>query len=235
MHVLVPHKIIQEYREGNRHGEFQAVGLFVDISGFSKLTNDLMQLGQQGAEMLANMMRETFGPLVNCVYAHHGFISTFAGDAFTALFPLDQGIDHAGHHALSAAWEIQKLIAENKPLVNGSQVTISTRAGMACGPAQWGIVTSNEENRAVYYFRGDAVEKCTEAEHLAEAGETIIDATIHEMLQPHITCEEVSTHYRVVEVNELIPKTDIPQPVQVDLDTSSLFYPKELITRTLSR
>jgi class 3 adenylate cyclase len=234
VHVLVPQKIIREYQAGNRSGEFQAVGLFVDITGFSKLTNDLMQLGQHGAEILANLMREAFTPLVNSVYAHHGFIATFAGDAFTALFPLDQGTEHADRHALSAAWEIQQLIAEKSFQVNGAQIAVSTRVGLACGGVNWGIVTSGQANRAIYYFRGDAVENCAEAEGLAEAGETIIDSATHARLQPFILCEEISNHYRVVSVNETIPGSVIPQQKQLDLETSSLFYPQELITQTSS-
>jgi class 3 adenylate cyclase len=112
VHILVPQTIIAQYQEGNRNGNFQSIGLFVDISGFSKMTNDLMQLGQHGAEILANMMRETFTPLVNSVYTHHGFIATFAGDAFTALFPLGDETQQIARHAVSAAWEIQQLIAE---------------------------------------------------------------------------------------------------------------------------
>lgn len=231
MHILVPQKIIREYREGNRNGEFQGIGLFVDISGFSKMTNDLMQQGQHGAEILAIMMRETFAPLVNSVYAHHGFIANFAGDAFTAIFTQEEGIDLASRHALAAAWEIQAIIAEKSFTINGTQVAISVRVGLACGGTSWGIVTSDRGNRAAFYFRGDAVEKCAEAESLAEQGETIIDATIFDTLQPNIRCEQISDHYRVLDVIDAIQGSDLPPLEAPDLDVTSLFYPRELITQ----
>jgi len=231
MHILVPQKILREYREGNRNGEFQSIGLFVDISGFSKMTNDLMQSGQHGAEILANMMRETFAPLVNRVYAHHGYVANFAGDAFTAIFTQDAGIDLASRHALAAAWEIQDLIAEKTFTINGTPIKISARVGLACGGTSWGIVSSDQGNRAAFYFRGDAVEKCAEAESLAEKGETIVDATIFDTLQPYIQCEQVSDHFRVLDVKDVIPGSDLPALESPDLDLISLFYPRELITQ----
>lgn len=234
MHVLVPQKIIREYRAGQRNGEFRAIGLFVDISGFSRMTNDLMQLGQHGAEILANGMREVFAPLVNSVYAHQGFIATFAGDAFTALFPLDQESATAAQHALSAAWEIQTRIQEQKLQITGTQVDISTRVGLACGGVSWGIVDSDDANRAIYYFRGDAVENCAEAESLAEAGQTIIDADTRTLLLANIQCEDVSEYFRVTEVTDLLPPGEITQHEQVDLEVAGLFYPQDLITQTSS-
>lgn len=234
VHVLVPQTIITQYREGNRSGDFQAIGLFVDISGFSKMTNDLMQLGQHGAEILANVMRETFTPLVNSVYTHHGFIATFAGDAFTALFPLGEEAQQAARHAVSAAWEIQQLIAEKILQINGADVGVSTKVGLGCGTASWGIILSGKESRAVYYYRGDAVENCAEAESLASAGETVIDANTYELLHSYIQCEEHSTHYRVLDVSDSIPGDELPEHGEMDLAVSGLFYPPDLITQTSS-
>ena len=234
VHILVPQTIIAQYQEGNRNGNFQSIGLFVDISGFSKMTNDLMQLGQHGAEILANVMRETFTPLVNSVYTHHGFIATFAGDAFTALFPLGDETQQIARHAVSAAWEIQQLIAEKILQINGADVGVSTKVGLACGTASWGIVMSEEQNRAVYYYRGYAVENCVEAESLASAGETVIDENTYELLHSYIHCEEHSTHYRVLDVSDRIPGDEHPQQGEMDLAVSGLFYPPDLITQTSS-
>ena len=87
------------------------------MSGFSAMTSALMAHGQHGAEVLAQVMRAIFDPLVEAVYAHGGFITVFAGDAFTAVFPAcraarpcapwtdrgptrpGRGVDHAPAHA----------------------------------------------------------------------------------------------------------------------------------------
>jgi hypothetical protein len=54
MHNLVPHFILKQYAAGERSGRFPATALFVDISGFSAITDALMQRGQHGAEVAAS-------------------------------------------------------------------------------------------------------------------------------------------------------------------------------------
>lgn len=56
MHRVVPELIIENYRAGRFRGEFAAIGMFLDLSGFSNMTDTLMQHGQHGAEVLAGLM-----------------------------------------------------------------------------------------------------------------------------------------------------------------------------------
>ena len=114
-----------------------------------------MQHGQHGAEVLATVMRQIFEPLVRCVYEQGGFISTQAGDAFTALFP---GEEAQALCSLAAAWEMQKYMAENS-----RQATIYgdfdfvARIGLAWGEINlllfWGAPTSyeNDIDRAIQF------------------------------------------------------------------------------------
>jgi class 3 adenylate cyclase len=101
-HNLVPHFILKQYAAAERNGRFPATALFVDISGFSTITDALMQHGQHGAEVLATLMNSVFDPLVRCVYEQGGFIISFAGDAFTAVFPASP------LQALAAGWMSQQ-------------------------------------------------------------------------------------------------------------------------------
>jgi hypothetical protein len=64
MHRVVPELIVENYRKGCYSGEFQAVSLFLDLTGFSTMTDVLMQHGQHGAEVLAGLMHGLFDPLV---------------------------------------------------------------------------------------------------------------------------------------------------------------------------
>ncbi len=107
MHNLVPRFLLDNYKLEQYNGQFPAVGLFVDITGFSQLTDDLLEYGQHGAEVLAGVMRQIFTPLIAIVYAQGGFVSSLAGDAFTAIFPLQSNQAGACLKALAAAKEIQ--------------------------------------------------------------------------------------------------------------------------------
>ncbi len=89
MHRLVPHFILKNYQAENYHGTFQAVGLLVDVTGFSTMTDVLAQHGMHGSEVLANGMRRVFDPMIQSVHTHGGHVVGFAGDAITALFPAE--------------------------------------------------------------------------------------------------------------------------------------------------
>jgi len=66
--------ILQRLAQGEQNGRFPVTALFVDISGFTTITEALMRHGQHGAEVLATVMRAVFAPLVHTVLAHGGFI-----------------------------------------------------------------------------------------------------------------------------------------------------------------
>lgn len=89
MHRVVPELIIENYRAGRYSGEFPAVGLFLDLSGFSTMTDTLMQHGQHGAEALAGLMHGVFDPLVESIFNYGGKIVGFAGDGIMALYPIE--------------------------------------------------------------------------------------------------------------------------------------------------
>jgi hypothetical protein len=86
MRRLVPNFIIDRYKANELRGSFHGAAIFVDLSGFSKMTDALSEHGQHGAEVLADMMSLVFEPLVGAVYAQHGFVIGYAGDAFNAVF-----------------------------------------------------------------------------------------------------------------------------------------------------
>jgi hypothetical protein len=110
MRPLIPQPIARQYQAGRLNGRFQAVALFADLAGFTSLTESLMRRPKDGVEILSDVLRQVFVPACRAVYTHGGFITLFAGDGFTALFPL-RGKD-AARHALQTALLLQKTLAE---------------------------------------------------------------------------------------------------------------------------
>ena len=86
MHPLVPQFILDNHRNGNFSGRFQAAVLFVDTSGFTALAETLSKHGSHGAEVLAGVITDTFDPLFRRVYTQGGWVASQEGDAFTAVF-----------------------------------------------------------------------------------------------------------------------------------------------------
>src|SRR5512138_4011019 len=103
MHRVVPELIVENYRAGCYNGEFPAVGLFLDLSGFSTMTDVLMQHGQHGAEVLASLMHGVFDPLVESVFDYGGKIVGFAGDGVMALYRIETDLKSTALRALTSA------------------------------------------------------------------------------------------------------------------------------------
>lgn len=180
---FIPHFIHTQYQAGRYAGRFRAGGLFIDISGFTALTENLMRHGKDGAEALTTALNGVFNPLVENVYAHGGFISTFAGDAFTALFPLRR--KDALWHAAQTALFIRSFFANFGEIETPYGVfTLGVKVGLSAGEVQWGIL--GEEERYTYYFKGEAVDSSAEAEHHAEKGDIIISPSALPLLRPYL-------------------------------------------------
>src|SRR5512142_2078802 len=68
--------------------EFQAAILFADISGFTLLTEHMAQMGPTGVEILARILNEYFGQLIDIIHNYGGDVVKFAGDAVIAVWPI---------------------------------------------------------------------------------------------------------------------------------------------------
>ena len=116
-----------------------------DVSGFTPMTQKLMEKGHEGAETLANIMSEIFDSLLNPVYKRGGFVSIFAGDAFTAIFPLRNEsipLDELVLHVLACTQEIQPIFRRDEIL---GQFPLQFKVGVSQGNVNWGIVGKTEK------------------------------------------------------------------------------------------
>ncbi|HSH03224.1 MAG TPA: tetratricopeptide repeat protein [Anaerolineae bacterium] len=238
MHRLVSPFILEKYAVGETSGDLTAASLFVDISGFSTITDTLMGHGQHGAEVMADLMRQIFTPLVEAVYAHDGFIATFAGDAFTALFPIreedETALPKAAQRALAAGWTIRDAITEHPPYeTDYADFEVGVKVGLATGEAHWQIVLAEKgglnQERATFYFRGTAIDGAAQAEQQASRNMMILTAVAYELLQEHVTAIDHNDEYwRVMDTSagsEQAISTDsgqvvragLPQPQPIDL------------------
>lgn len=231
MHRLIPHLILENYASGKLKGEFPAIGMFADMSGFSAMTDELMTHGQHGAEVLAVVLRKAFGPMIQSVYEQGGFVATQAGDAFAALFPFTGDPREAAHKALSAAAEIQRHIqAQARPVTPYGEFSIAVKVGLAVGAAQWGILESQDKTQAVCYFKGSAIDESANAEHFAQREQVIFSPSFFEAAQGLARVESVGTHFRLVEFSG---EPTAPQTVELpefNLELASRFFPRDLLT-----
>ncbi|MEW5867764.1 MAG: tetratricopeptide repeat protein [Chloroflexota bacterium] len=230
----MPSFILENYAAGLTSGSLQAVSIFVDISGFSSMTDVLMGYGQHGAEVLAEVMRAAFAPLIQAVYEQGGFIVTHAGDSFTGIFPWGGDPDQAAWRALAAAQNIQQHVAAQPCYKTPyGEFPISVKTSLASGGTAWGILTSANQRRAMYYFEGSAIDNSAAAEHHARPGQILLDSTFYTQVQAGVGVEPVDQYYRVVSLPDQSPA---PLPValpELDLELAKRFIPKNLFTQRM--
>ncbi|MCP4404333.1 MAG: adenylate/guanylate cyclase domain-containing protein, partial [bacterium] len=176
MRNYLPHFIQEHYLQGDHEGRFEALTMFVDVSGFTSLTQALMQGGPEGAEILATILNGIFDLMVNAVYKRGGFIPMFAGDAFTAIFPLQPDVmpeDTLVLQGLACAEQIQAIFRrQGTQTTQLGQFTLQARVGLSRGEVQWGIAGKTQK---LYFFRGDAIDACAASEQHAGQGEIVFD------------------------------------------------------------
>jgi len=234
MHRVVPELIVENYRAGRFSGEFPAVGMFLDLTGFSSMTDSLMQQGQHGAEVLANLMHGVFNPLVENIFNYGGKIVSFAGDGIMALFPIEDNEKNTALRALASAWTIQHRLIENpvRQTVYG-KFTFSVKIGVTIGSVSWGILRSENGSDATYYFRGTAVDNSARAEHSAKPGEIVLTDNIQNLLQNELTTSPFASFHRVSGFVAELPDPAPSSFPPADLEISKLFVPEEIITQNI--
>ncbi len=220
-----------------RHGSFQAYTLFVDMSGFTKLTEILLKQANAGAERLSNILNSIFHPMVRQVYAQGGFIPYFAGDAFTGIFPVDQCECDATKLLALAQRQFELLETASTSF---SEFKIGVKTGLSFGEVEWGIVGDSHKS---FFFRGPAIEGCAKGQTHAQEQQIIIDEPFKTALletvplgggqPPAISLTPCAAEGFFV-VNEKPDVSDLPLPASLSLpplkpEVLAQFLPKALL------
>jgi len=234
MHRVVPEIIIENYRKGCYGGQFDAVGLFLDLSGFSTMTDTLMQQGQHGAEVLAGMMHTVFDPLIESILNYGGEIIGFAGDGVLALYPIESDSRMVALRALASASEIQQRLEANpaRQTIYG-KFQFSVKIGLTVGAASWGTLRSKEGEKATYFFRGSAVDEAADAEHQASAGEIVITDAMNILVQDAIRTLPLGFFHRFTGFHVELPTHTPTIFPPVDLEIARIFMPEDVIARDI--
>jgi tetratricopeptide (TPR) repeat protein/class 3 adenylate cyclase len=249
---FLPHFIQENYRHGITEGRLNACIMFVDLSGFTRLTERLMEKGPEGAEELSYALNHIFQPTVALVYEQGGFIPYFAGDSFTAIFPGNTREELAGSalKVIETAREtlnrfIREYEDEDSPL---HEYRIGIKIGLSEGEVEWGIVGNRRKG---YYFRGAPIEGCSQAQLRARSLEVVCDDHFASFLHKlDISAEDLGDGYFKLDAKQLaaykraendaalqgdaaaLPvthRTSIKLPIP-DPEITGAFLPKEVFT-----
>ena len=110
--------------------EVEGTLAFVDISGFTAMSERLSSKGRAGAEEVTDVMNATFAALLGVAYAQGGGLLKFGGDALLLLY---DGDDHA-NRAARAAFEMRRTLRTiGRPRTSAGPVELKMHAGLHAG------------------------------------------------------------------------------------------------------
>jgi class 3 adenylate cyclase len=176
----VPRLLIEWVRE-TPDASYRAVDgslAFVDISGFTALTERLARRGKIGAELLRDTLDGVFRALLDEAYLWGAGLLKWGGDALLLLF------DGPGHQARAAraAWEMQRVIERvGRIRVGGGTVTLRMSIGITSGTIDF--FTAGSVHRELLVVGPTATETAV-IEGVADAGEIGISHALARHLDP---------------------------------------------------
>jgi class 3 adenylate cyclase/tetratricopeptide (TPR) repeat protein len=169
---FVPRLTIDWLRDGPNElwREVDGTVAFIDISGFTAMSEQLSSRGKAGAEEVTEVMNATFAALLAVAYAQGGGLLKFGGDALLLLY---EGEDHAGR-AARAAFEMRRTLrAIGRPRTSAGTVELKMHAGIHSDRFHFFLV--GESHRELL-IAGPAATTTVEMEAASEAGEILVSA-----------------------------------------------------------
>jgi len=166
--------------------EFFAGIMFLDVSGFTAITELASARGHYGVELITNVLNRYFNELNKLLFRYGGEIVKFGGDACLALFPSDS------EENLSDLEELRNLILKlcqklHKEFKQAYGIKFAIHGAIGKGMVNVHIV-GDRQYHLDYYVCSEAIQKVYELAERAKAGEILgsIHAEVDEDLYSNL-------------------------------------------------
>lgn len=161
--VLVRHALATSWagKSGLQLTCFEAAALFVDVSGYTSLTERAVRAGADVLERFKSALNEFFCQVIDIVYDAGGDVVTFEGDAIKALFPADEtSFATAMARAARCGLAASQLRLDIAALGLGSSPNAVSHISVTCG-AVWLTAFGRPGRRRHVLVAGDALDHLT--------------------------------------------------------------------------
>ena len=215
--------------------------LFADISGFTPLTEALVQaLGpQRGAEELTRWLNEIYDALLAEIELYRGSVIGFSGDAITCWFD-DHNPDYLKPHpttttalratacALAIQRTMQRFVQVDIP--GAGIVSLAMKAVVTVGSARRFLI-GDPGIQLVDALAGKTLYRLATGEHLAERGEVLLDEAAVAALEDQLDVlgwrkdPESGERFAVVNVLNVTVETAPWPPLEADALSDELLRP----------
>ena len=187
--------------------------LFADVSGFTALTSQLGQRGDEGAEQLSAILNGYYGRLVDLISDHGGESVHFYGDALLSFWSAsDSSLPEAVHRATACGLVVQR---ELDGYSAGDGIDLSLHIAVGAGRAVVAAI-GGLEGRWHFVLAGQPLQQIDAAESQAESGEVVLSRAAWELVEGRCTGEPLGQG--CVRINTV---DDPPPMVRVDIPAIS--------------
>ena len=159
-----------------RWREVEGTVVFVDVSGFTRLSERLAKLGRVGAEELTDVIGSCFAHLLEVAYAEGGGLLKFGGDALLILFT---GPDHATRGCRAAVGMRARLRDVGRVETPGGRVRLRMSVGVHSGQFLLFVVGASHRELVI---TGPAATETVLMEGTADAGEIVVSPATARLL-----------------------------------------------------
>lgn len=166
--------------------------LFVDISGFTPLTEALaQQFGRsRGAELLTRTLNVVYQALIEEVERYGGSVLSFAGDAILCWFNAEEPPGNAALRSLAAACAMQR-VGESfaaYEVAPGVVAELALKMALVSGRARR-LLVGDPTVQLLEVLAGAVIDRLSAIEHVAQRGELVVDRETIDLLDLHAAIE----------------------------------------------
>ena len=199
--------------------------LFVDVSGFTVMSENLARLGKEGAEELTSVLNAYFTTMTTLVHRYGGAVIKFGGDAITCQFVNGRkGL----RCACACALEMQRQMSQFAAVeTKGGVFNLQMKIGVSSGPVLFISVGQLQEGLE-YVLAGHALDRMAAAEHHAAKGEVWVDkdsltasGTSYESLGL-VVAEQSDRFLRITDLLGTVAPIAEPKLESLDLESTQL-------------
>ena len=166
-------RILQQHLIDDAHKQFwtsHGSAVFVDISGFTRLSERLARKGREGAEQISDAIGHSFESILEVAYDNGGSLLKFGGDALLLWFAAEDHVERA----CRAASQMRRVLRDVGRIdVPGAKVTLRMAQAVHSGEFHFFAVgTSHLELLPA----GPGWSRLVAMEQAADAGEILLSA-----------------------------------------------------------
>jgi len=193
--------------------------LFIDLSGFTALTQEYAARGRQGAEQLTQIINRYFGLATDLILDHGGDVLFYAGDSILAIWRTasPDELAEAARTAASCALAIQLRSNDkdsNEPLAFRASVTAGNLSFL-----QLGGIKDNWQ----FLVAGEPVTDIADNDRAANPGEVVVNGRAWQMIGSHFSATKISEgRYKLEPQDSGVESRSVTPPTMPDSAESVL-------------